>query len=131
MSAPPGAPRWRSRLSGDERILFGQLCTSRAEPCNSAALAREPTQALLPQLRADHEAAAALCLKLGLRSCKELREAKTADWPNKGLSAALLGSLGSVLPALDMMYLETSAGPAGHDGVQRLVEGWARACCWP
>jgi hypothetical protein len=26
--------------------------------------------------RADHEAAAALCLKLGLRSCKELREAK-------------------------------------------------------
>ena len=72
-----------------------------------------------------------MCLKLGLRSCKELREAKTADWPNKGLSAALLGSLGSVLPALDMMYLETSAGPAGHDGVQRLVEGWARACCWP
>ena len=30
------------------------------------------TPALRQQLRADHEVAAALCLKMGLRSCKEL-----------------------------------------------------------
>jgi len=32
------------------------------------------TQALRQQLRTDHEAAAALCRKVGMRSCKELRE---------------------------------------------------------
>ena len=124
MSAPPGAPRWRSRLSGDERILFGQLCRSRAEPCNSAALAREPTQALLPQLRADHEAAAALCRKMGMRSCKELREAKEIRWG--GLSAAdlaLLSTLGSVLPALESLILVDEDTSAGPDGMQRLAEG--------
>ena len=31
---------------------------------------RALTQALLPQLRADHEVAAALCRKMGLRSCR-------------------------------------------------------------
>ena len=54
-------------------------------------------------MRADHEAAAALCLKLGLRSCKELREETNFSWFNKGLSAAnlaTLGTLGSLLPAL-------------------------------
>ena len=37
------------------------------------------TQAQRQQLRADHEAAAALCLKMGMRSCKELRGAKQTD----------------------------------------------------
>jgi len=61
------------------------------------------TPAVRQQLRADHEVAAALCVKLGLPSCKELREATLVRWSDKGLSAddlATLGLLGSVLPAL-------------------------------
>ena len=87
-------------LSGDEqRILFVQLCNV-LEPRLAVALSsashelRASTQALLPQLRTDHEAAAALCLKVGLRSCKELREAKEVSWYYKGLSAADLALLG-------------------------------------
>eukprot|EP00964_Phaeocystis_antarctica_P159093 scaffold130026_cov58-Phaeocystis_antarctica.AAC.3 len=129
-------------LSGDEqRILFTQLCNV-LEPrlavylsstCNEL---REPTQELLPQLKADHEAATALCRKVGLQSCRELREAKEVEWYEKGLAAAdlaLLGTLGSVLPALEMLLLDESPAPrrksmrkttpAGHDGVQRLAEG--------
>ena len=47
--------------------------------------------------------AAALCRKVGLRSCKELREARKVEWYNKSLAAAdlaTLGTLGLVLPAL-------------------------------
>eukprot|EP00964_Phaeocystis_antarctica_P129976 scaffold93792_cov60-Phaeocystis_antarctica.AAC.3 len=84
------------------------------------------TQALLPQLRADHEAATALCLKVGLRSCKELREATRLSWRDKGFSMAdltLLGRLGSVLPALQLLVLHQCSGAAGPDGVQRLAAG--------
>ena len=119
-----------SSLSGDEAgIVFCWLCNvldpSIAIYFSSAnqglwAL----TQALRQQLRADHEAAAALCLKVGLRSCKELREAKKLCWRNKGLSVAdlaTLGTLGSVLPALESLCLyEKLANP---DGMQRLVAG--------
>ena len=72
------------------------------EQCQQRA-ADTATQALLPQLRTEYEAAAALCRKVGLQSCKELREAKEAFWVNKGLTVAdlaLLGTLESVLPAL-------------------------------
>eukprot|EP00964_Phaeocystis_antarctica_P142197 scaffold107416_cov34-Phaeocystis_antarctica.AAC.1 len=69
-------------LSGDEqRILFVQLCNA-LDPRRAVYLSstcnelRTATEALLKQLRADHEAATALCLKVGLRSCKELRESK-------------------------------------------------------
>ena len=117
-------------LSGDEqRILFVQLCNV-LEPrlavylssiCNEL---REPTLALLQQLKTDHEAAAALCRKMGMRSCKELREAKVFDCRDKFLTATdleLLGTLGLVLPALEELILcEPSAGP---DGVQQLAEG--------
>eukprot|EP00964_Phaeocystis_antarctica_P097635 scaffold63720_cov63-Phaeocystis_antarctica.AAC.2 len=120
-----------SKLSGDEQcILFTQLCNV-LEPRLAVYLSsannelRAATEALLQQLRADHEAAAALCLKMGLRSCKELREAKEVDWRDKGLSVAnlaLLGTLGSMLPALETLVLYERAGnPA--DGVQRLAEG--------
>ena len=85
---------------------------------------RTATQPLLPQLRADHEAATALCLKVGLRSCKELREAKEVRWDGKGLTAtdlATLGTLGSVLSAVERLEIvEVSAGP---DGVERLAAG--------
>ena len=80
------------------------------------------TQALLPQLKADHEAAAALSHKLGMRSCKELREAKVVECHCEGLTAAdlgLLGTLGSALQVLKELYLyEPAAGP---DAVQRLA----------
>jgi hypothetical protein len=56
-----------------------------------------------------------------MRSCKELREAKDVRWINKGLTAtdlvhlALLGTLGSVLPALEWLILiEPAAGPEAH-----------------
>ena len=119
-----------SKLSGDEqRILFTQLCNV-LEPRTAVYLSstsnelRELTQALLQQLRADHEAAAALCHKVGKRSCKELREEKDVRRKGKGFSSndlALLGTLGSVLPALETLALiEQAAGP---DGVQRLAAG--------
>eukprot|EP00964_Phaeocystis_antarctica_P108398 scaffold73003_cov64-Phaeocystis_antarctica.AAC.4 len=117
-------------LSGDEqRILFTQLCNV-LEPGLAVALSsasnelRTATQVLLPQLRTDYEAAAALGCKVGLRSCKELREAKEVRCFNKGLTAAdlaLLGALGSVLPALVSLGLREPA--AGPDGVQRLAAG--------
>ena len=117
-------------LSGDEqRILFTQLCNV-LEPRLAVYLSsasnelRTAMQVLLQQLRADYKAAAALCHKVGLRSCKVLREAKRVDWRYKGLSSddlALLGTLGSVLPALEVLVLQEPA--AGPDGMQRLAEG--------
>ena len=119
-------------LSGDEQgIVFVQLCNV-LDPGVAVALSsvsnelRAATQPLLPQLRADHEAATALCLKVGLRSCKELREAKRVWWINKGLTVAdltLLGTLGSVLPALETLMVAETSGAAGPDGVQLLAAG--------
>jgi len=116
-------------LSGDEQcIIFTQLrnvLDTRVAVAFSSASneLRAVTQAPRQQLRADHEAAAALCLKMGMRSCKELREAKAVGCLRKGLSVddlATLGTLSSVLPALESLYLyEPTAGP---DGVQRLAE---------
>ena len=122
-----------SKLSGDEQgIILGQLCNT-LEPrlamyFSSASTELRPllTPAVRQQLRDDHEVAAALCVKVGMRSCKELREARGICWGNKGLSAAdlaTLGLLGSVLPALETLYLGETSGSAGPDGVQRLVEG--------
>ena len=134
-SAARGAPRWRCRsLAVTSRASSSPscaTCSSRASPCTvylssvSKGL-REPTLALLQQLKADHQAAAALCRKVGLRNCKELREAKKVGWRGKGLSAAdlaTLGTLSSVLPALEWLVLSQSSGAEGPDGVQRLVEG--------
>eukprot|EP00964_Phaeocystis_antarctica_P130728 scaffold94602_cov63-Phaeocystis_antarctica.AAC.2 len=117
-------------LSGDEQcIIFSQLCNV-LDPGVAVAFSstsselRTLTQALLQQLRADHEVAAALCRKVGKRSCKKLREAKFVDCDRKDLSAsdlALLGTLGSVLPAVEWLGFEEPI--AGPDGVQRLAEG--------
>ena len=121
-------------LSADEQgIIFSQLCNA-LEPriavyfgCASRAL-RASTRALQQQLRVQHAVAAALCHKLGMRSCKALREAKLLrDWRHKRLAAtdlAAIGTLGSVLPALEELRLfESSGGAAGPDGVQRLAVG--------
>ena len=121
-----------SKLSGDEAgIIFTQLCNV-LDPRIAVALSgvshelREPTLPLLQQLRADHEAAAALCHKVGMRSCKALREAKNVQWYHKGLSEtdmATLGTLGSVLPALEQLRLPSAVSTAAPEGVQRLAAG--------
>ena len=110
-----------SKLSGDEQcIIFSKLCNV-LDPGVAVAFGstsselRALTQALLQQLRADHEVAAALCRKMGMRSCKQLREARNATWYNKGLSSddlALLGKLGSVLPALEVLHLGNARSAA-------------------
>ena len=126
-----------SKLSGDEQgIILGQLCNA-LEPRLAMyfSSASSELRALLPpavrqQLRADHEVAAVLCLKMGMGSCKELREATEVfldERPlDKGLSEAdlaTLGTLGSVLPALRMLHLDESSGSAGPDGGRRLAAG--------
>merc|ERR1711965_180001 len=82
-----------SALSGDEQgILFVQLCNV-LDPGIAVALCsvnnelRAATRAPLQQLKTGHEAAAALCRKLGYRNCKELREAKVVYCDRKGLTA--------------------------------------------
>ena len=104
-----------SKLSGDEQgVILGQLRNT-LEPrlVMYFSSASKELRALLPpaaqqQLRADYEEATALCLKMGMRDCKELREATEVDWDDKGLSAAdlaTLAKLGSVLPALEELSL--------------------------
>ena len=116
-------------LSGDEQcVIFEKLCNV-LDPGVAVAFSSTNselwtlTQAPRQQLQAGHEAAAALARKARKRSCKELHEAKMVEWLQKGLSSddlALLGTLGSVLPALEELHLwEPAAGP---DGVQRLAE---------
>ena len=125
-----------SKLGGDvQGIILRQLCNP-LEPrlamyfsSTSSELRVLLTPAVRQQLRADHEEAAALCRKLGIRSCKELREARQVSWWDcwLGLSTtdlATLGKLGSVLPALRYLTLgEFSGAAAGPDGVQRLAAG--------
>ena len=98
-------------LSGDEqRIIFVQLCNP-LDPGIAVALSsvsnelRTATRVPLQQLKTGHEAAAALCHKLVPvhQNCKALREAKEVYCWGHGLTAdelKLLGTLGSVLPAL-------------------------------
>ena len=76
-----------STLSGDQQgVILGQL-RNRLEPrlvmCFSSA--SKGLRALLPpparqQLRADYEEATALCVKVGMRDCRELREATEVEW---------------------------------------------------
>ena len=122
-----------SKLSCDEQgIVLGQLRNT-LEPrlvMYFSSVSKE-LRALLPpvarqQLRADYEEATALCVKMGMRSCKELREATEVDWEGKGLTAAdlaTLAKLGSLLPALEELILDGCTGSAGPDGVQQLADG--------
>jgi len=79
-------------LTGDEQcIIFSQLCNALdtriavAFGSTSSEL-RAVTQAPRQQLRADHEVAAALCLKMGEGSCKSLRKATIVRCWSKGAS---------------------------------------------
>ena len=129
MPAAPRAAMALSKLSGDGHgILFVQLCNV-LDPGIAVALSsvskelRTATRALLPQLKTGHEAAAALCHKLG-KSCEQLREAKEVICLHRGLTAdelKLLGTLGSVLRALETLILHEPA--AGPEGVQQLAAG--------
>ena len=121
MASPPemlafsrARPMALSKLSGDEQgILFVQLCNV-LDPGIAVALAsvsnelRATTRVPLQQLKTGHEAAAALCRKLGHRKCKALSEAKVVRWWDKGLTTdemKVLGTLGAVLPALEELDL--------------------------
>ena len=76
-----------STLSGDEQgIILGQLRNA-LEPrlVMYFSSASKELRALLPpaarqQLRTDYEAATALCVKVGMRGCKALREATEIKW---------------------------------------------------
>jgi hypothetical protein len=121
-----------------QQVVFGQLCDA-LDPRSAVAYSsaskglREPMQRVgdgggnspLQQLKAENAAAAALCRKAGVRSCKALREtSRNLQWYTKGLSAtdlATLGKLTPVLPALEELSLGESAS-AGPDGGQ-LVRG--------
>ena len=110
------------------------------------------TEVLRQQLRAAHEATAALCLK-GLTRCKvspgfaidkrdELNDNGSTTRQGQGLSAAELATLGtllSLLPALKSLHLLEGAplegvrdtlhlqwrhaAPPSNDGMQQLAEG--------
>jgi len=122
-----------SKLSGDEQgIILGQLRNA-LEPrlVMYFSSASKELRALLPpaaqrELRTDYEEATALCLKVGMQGCKELREATRIHWLNFGLSAAdlaTLAKLGSVLPALEGLWLDERSVLAGRYGVSPLAEG--------
>ena len=122
-----------STLSGDEQgVILGQLRNT-LEPrlVMYFSSASKELRALLPaaqkqQLRADYEEATAFCRRVGMRDCKELREAMEIEWVEKDISAAdlaTLAKLGSVLPALKTLVLDEPSGSADPDGVQRLAEG--------
>ena len=89
-----------SKLSGDEQgIILGQLRNT-LEPrlvmyfsSASKELRALLTPAVQRQLRTEYEAATALCLKVGMQGCKELREATGVDWRFRGLSAGDLATL--------------------------------------
>ena len=119
-----------SILSGDElEVIFLRLCnpfdTRVAMAFGSASRGLwAPTQVARQQLRVQSEAAAALCRRAGIPSCKKLREATTARWSNLALSIAelaMLGALGSVVPSLNSLYLFDNVAAPG--GVRRLAEG--------
>ena len=123
-----------SKLSGDEQgIILSQLLRNTLEPCLAMYFSSASTElrALLPpaaqqQLRSDYEDAKALCLKVGIPSCKELSEATHVVCKYKGLSTAdlaTLAKLGSVLPALWVLSLHDDWRSARFDGVKRLAEG--------
>ena len=98
-------------LSG---AIFSQLCNT-VDPGAAVAFSSASselwalTHAQRQQLKADYNAAAALFLKLGMQSWKELREAKTVEVESRtGLSddnLATFGTLGSLMPALNKLIL--------------------------
>ena len=130
--ARAAAVAW-SKLSGDEQgIILGQMRNA-LEPrlvmyfsSANKELRALLTPAVQQQLRTDYEDATALCVKMGMRNCKKLREATRVRCVGRSLSAAdlaTLAKLGSVLPALKGLILDEGSGSADPDGVTRLAGG--------
>ena len=110
-------PHERVLLSPDlSGVIFSRLCNT-IDPGVAMAFSSASselwalTHAQRQQLKADFNAAAALSFKLGIKSCKELREVKTVEMHSLtgcGLSEddlATFGTLGSLLPALDKLVI--------------------------
>jgi hypothetical protein len=108
----------------EQRIIFDELFNP-LEPSlavHFSSASRELRKLLTLALQQQLKTAAALCLKVGT-SCKALREARKMSWVHQGLSMAdltTLGTLGSVLPALE--HLRLVEYPAGPDGGQQLAK---------
>ena len=120
-----------SKLSEDQhRSIFGHLCNAldprAAVDFSSASLGLWAlTEDLRQQLRAEHEAMAALCLEMELRSCKELREANNLVWLHKGHCLAPSTSPRAVVGHLERLgkvpRLVLCVGKSA--AIQRLFEG--------
>jgi len=122
-----------------QQLIFGQLCNAldpRAAVDYSSAskglwelmqrVGEGAGKSLLQQLKEENAAAAALGRKVGVQSCKELREAKYVDFClGTRLSSTHLATLGKlipVLPALEWLRIGEWTATAGPDGGQ-LVQG--------
>ena len=121
-----------------QQVIFGQLCKA-LDPRSAVAYSsaskglREPMQRVgegvgkspLQQLKEENAAAAALGRKLGVQSCKALREARVIEWYDMGLSATDLATLGKLIPVLpaleELLLFEESAGPDGGQLVLSLI----------
>ena len=85
-----------------QRIVFVGLCNP-LEPwvaVNLSSTSRElweATWVLQQQLRADHEATAALCDRMGMQNYQELRETKHVMHTYNSLTAAELALLGTLV----------------------------------
>ena len=127
-----------SKLSEDQhRSIFGHLCNAldprAAVDFSSASWGlRTSTEDLREDLRVEHEAVAALCLKVGVRSCKELHEAKQIVWIPEGHYLAKLAKAQQCIssPSAAVQHLEGSQRRArlvlciGESAaMQRLLQG--------
>ena len=106
-----------------QQVVFGQLCSNALDPRSAVDYSsaskglRELMQRVgegagkspLEQLKEENAAAAALGRKLGVQSCKALREANKIGWYNKGFSTTDLATLGKLTPVLPaLMWLRLS-----------------------
>ena len=127
-----------SKLSEDQhRSIFGHLCNAldprAAVDFSSASWGmRTSTEDLREDMRVEHEAVAALCLKVGVRSCKELHEAKQIVWIPEGHYLAKLAKAQQCIssPSAAVQHLEGSQRRArlvlciGESAaMQRLLQG--------
>ena len=106
----------RPPLPDDVWDLIVSVLLSALEPCPVVRFSGtcKMLRALLPpptrqRLQTDHERATALCLKMGLQSSKELREAAGVRLHHRSLTADDLASLAALsldLPVLDYLILD-------------------------
>jgi len=127
-----GSPRHLLELSHDELGVIVDGLADPLQPVVAVALSSTclglwtPLQAALEVLKGRHARAVALCRKVGT-SCAALRDAEKLDWFYKGLTAADVATLGTLLrwtPRLDILWLQ--ANSFRDRGMQALCEGMGR-----